>query len=173
MTPCFPLRNPEMVRCGLAAQPAWANQGWAGCELRRTNGLTGGEVIDIEQAPDDRIWFRTRGWPVLLRRTAVRVRARRFEIQLWQNTTARRGARRNGGSCQRIMANSRWNGREMQAVATGIIRTNDWIDALHFDRQGRLWFQLADRGGDALKGTGPKSWRMEDSPGRGATPPPP
>ena len=114
----FPFAKPRW--CAVAGGAAGVGEsGWAGCELRPTNGLTGGEVFDIEQAPDDRIWFALADTfaPSTERFESV-PGVSKFSFGKIQPLAVGRDG--TSGSCQRIMANSRWNGREMQAVATGL-----------------------------------------------------
>ncbi|MBM3837921.1 MAG: hypothetical protein FJ398_08140 [Verrucomicrobia bacterium] len=117
-----------------------------------TNGLAGGEIFHIEQGPDGRIWFRTREGLCFFdgQRFQSVPGVSRIEDSLftfWRNKPL---AVAPNGMVWVVTKDrgelAQWDGQTMKPVAADLIRTNDWIDTLHFDRKGRLWFQLGTRG---------------------------
>ncbi len=120
----------------------------------QTSGLTGGEVFHIEEAPDGRLWFRTRdglcsfdgeGFQSVPGVGRLNYRRKNKPLAVARNGTV-------WVVPSDLGALSRWDGQNLQRVATDIIHTNDWVDGLNFDREGRLWFALRDRGWGRLEG---------------------
>jgi signal transduction histidine kinase/streptogramin lyase len=150
--------------CQTADDAIWLGGATGVSRLRRgqlqtytsADGLTGGEVFHIEAGTDGRVWFRTREGLSVLDGDRFHTVPGVSRFPSVMNIKAKPLAVGTDGTVWVVTKErgelSRWDGAQMRPVATTIIHTNDWIDALHLDRQGRLWFQIGDRGLGRIEG---------------------